>query len=133
MSRIRSTYGLVLDSDDIGYLFTKAPSSDHMEFVVYGLEAHAGVCPENGISAIQVAAEGLAAMRLGRIDHETTANIGVIEGGLKVNMVPFASRFEADIRLPLGVTREQVMAVVHRVLAGYPQAIVAEMNFNPPS
>jgi succinyl-diaminopimelate desuccinylase len=64
---------------------------------------------------------------------KVTLNIGVIEGGLKVNMVPSACRFEADIRLPLGVTREQVMAVVHRVLAGYPQATVEEMNFNPPS
>jgi succinyl-diaminopimelate desuccinylase len=64
---------------------------------------------------------------------KVTLNIGVIEGGLKVNMVPFACRFEADIRLPLGVTREQVMAVVHMVLAGYPQATVEEMNFNPPS
>jgi len=64
---------------------------------------------------------------------KVTLNIGVIEGGLKVNMVPSACRFEADIRLPLGVTREQVMAVVHRVLAGYPQATVEELNFNPPS
>jgi len=64
---------------------------------------------------------------------KVTLNIGVIEGGLKVNMVPSACRFEADIRLPLGVTREQVMAVVHRVLADYPQATVEEMNFNPPS
>ena len=88
MSQIRATYGLVLDSDDVGYLFTKAPSSDHMEFVVHGLEAHAGVCPENGISAIQVAAEAIAGMRLGRIDHETTANLGVIEGGAATNIIP---------------------------------------------
>ena len=88
MAQIRSSYGLVLDSDDIGYLFTRAPSSDHMEFVVHGLEAHAGVCPENGISAIKVAAEAVAAMRLGRIDHETTANIGAIEGGLATNIIP---------------------------------------------
>jgi len=67
------------------------------------------------------------------IVSKVTLNIGVIEGGLKVNMVPFACRFEADIRLPLGVAREQVMAVVHKVLAGYPQATVAEINYNPPS
>ena len=67
MERIRSKYGLVLDSDDIGYLFTRAPSSDHMEFVVHGLEAHAGVCPENGISAIQIAAEAITKMKLGQI------------------------------------------------------------------
>ena len=59
-----------------------------MEFRVHGLEAHAGVCPEKGINAIKVAADGIAQMRLGRIDHETTANIGVIEGGMAVNIVP---------------------------------------------
>lgn len=88
MSKIRSKYGLVLDSDDVGYLFTKAPSADHMEYVIHGLEAHAGVCPENGISAIKVAAEAIANMKLGRIDHETTANIGVIEGGAATNIIP---------------------------------------------
>ena len=67
------------------------------------------------------------------IVSKVTLNIGVIEGGLKVNMVPFACRFEADIRLPLGVTRDQVMAEVNKVLKNYPQASVEEMNFQPPS
>jgi succinyl-diaminopimelate desuccinylase len=67
------------------------------------------------------------------IVSKVTLNIGVIEGGLKVNMVPFACRFEADIRLPLGVTREQVMAEVNKILARYPQATVEEINSNPPS
>jgi succinyl-diaminopimelate desuccinylase len=62
---------------------------------------------------------------------KVTLNIGVIEGGLKVNMDPFACRFEADIRLPLGVTPEEVMAEVRKVLANYPQASVEEINFNP--
>jgi tripeptide aminopeptidase len=86
--QLRARMGLVLDSDSVGFLFTKAPAANRMEFRVHGLEAHAGVCPEKGISAIQVAAEGLARMRLGRIDRETTANIGVIEGGMAVNIVP---------------------------------------------
>jgi tripeptide aminopeptidase len=80
--------GLVLDSDSVGFLFTKAPAANRVEFRVHGLEAHAGVCPEKGISAIKVAAEGIAQMKLGRIDHETTANIGIIEGGMAVNIVP---------------------------------------------
>jgi succinyl-diaminopimelate desuccinylase len=67
------------------------------------------------------------------IVSKVTLNIGVIEGGLKVNMVPFACRFEADIRLPLGVSREQVMAAVTKVMKNYPQASVEEMNFQPPS
>lgn len=88
VSRLRARTGLVLDSDSVGFLFTKGPASNRMEFRIHGLEAHAGVCPENGISAIKVAADGIARMKLGRIDHETTANIGVIEGGTAVNIVP---------------------------------------------
>jgi tripeptide aminopeptidase len=88
VSKLRARTGLVLDSDSVGFLFTKAPAANRMEFRVHGLEAHAGVCPEKGINAIQVAAEGIAQMRLGRIDPETTANIGVVEGGMAVNIVP---------------------------------------------
>jgi tripeptide aminopeptidase len=88
VSRLRARTGLVLDSDSVGFLFTKAPAANRMEFCVRGLEAHAGVCPEKGVNAIKVAAEGIARMRLGRIDDETTANIGVIEGGMAVNIVP---------------------------------------------
>jgi tripeptide aminopeptidase len=88
VGKLHARTGLVLDSDSVGYLFTKAPAANRMEFRVYGLEAHAGVCPEKGINAIKVAAEGIAEMQLGRIDHETTANIGVVEGGMAVNIVP---------------------------------------------
>jgi tripeptide aminopeptidase len=88
VNRLRARTGLVLDSDSVGFLFTKAPAANRMEFRVHGLEAHAGVCPEKGVNAIKVAADGIAQMSLGRIDHETTANIGVIEGGMAVNIVP---------------------------------------------
>ncbi|HLN86785.1 MAG TPA: M20/M25/M40 family metallo-hydrolase, partial [Candidatus Limnocylindrales bacterium] len=74
IAQLRARTGLVLDSDSVGFLFTKAPAANRMEFRVHGLEAHAGVCPEKGINAIKVAAEGIAQMPLGRIDHETTAN-----------------------------------------------------------
>jgi tripeptide aminopeptidase len=88
VSRLRARTGLVLDSDSVGFLFTRAPAANRMEFKVFGLEAHAGVCPEKGINAILVAAQGIAQMKLGRIDHETTANLGVVEGGMAVNIVP---------------------------------------------
>ena len=55
VSRLRARTGLVLDSDSVGFLFTKAPAANRMEFRIHGLEAHAGVCPEKGINAIQVA------------------------------------------------------------------------------
>jgi tripeptide aminopeptidase len=98
VSKLRARSGLVLDSDAPGYLFTRAPAANHLAFVVHGLEAHAGMAPEQGINAIQVAAEGLAAMRLGRIDEETTANIGFIEGGLAINIVPNAVRLRGEAR-----------------------------------
>jgi tripeptide aminopeptidase len=86
VSKLKSKYGLVFDSDDPGFLFTKGPSADHMEFNIYGLESHAGVAPEQGISAIRIAAEAIHNMKLGRVDKETTANIGVIEGGKATNI-----------------------------------------------
>ncbi len=86
VSRLKAKYGIVFDSDDPGFLFTKGPSANHMEFRIHGLESHAGVAPEEGISAIRIAAEAIHNMKLGRIDHETTANIGVIEGGKATNI-----------------------------------------------
>src|SRR5215213_6773332 len=87
MSKVRARYGIVFDSDDPGFLFTKGPSANHFEFKIHGLESHAGVAPEQGISAIRIAAEAIAAMKLGRIDEETTANIGVIQGGEATNII----------------------------------------------
>jgi len=98
VSGLTSRAGLVLDSDAPGYLFTRAPAANHLEFVVHGLEAHAGMAPERGINAIQVAAEGVAAMRLGRIDASTTANIGVISGGGATNVVPNLVRLQGEAR-----------------------------------
>lgn len=98
VSRFRARRGLVLDSDSVGFLFTRAPAANRMEFHIHGLEAHAGVCPERGISAIQVAAEGIAKMRLGRVDKETTANIGLISGGMAVNIIPNSVRLKGEAR-----------------------------------
>jgi tripeptide aminopeptidase len=98
VNRLRARTGLVLDSDSVGFLFTKAPAANRMEFRIHGLEAHAGVCPEKGVNAIKVAADGVARMSLGRIDHETTANIGVIEGGMAVNIVPNSVILKGEAR-----------------------------------
>jgi len=87
-SRIRATRGLVLDVDGVCELITRAPAANRLSFTVTGLEAHAGVCPERGMSAIQIASEAIAGMQLGRVDGETTANLGLIQGGLATNIVP---------------------------------------------
>lgn len=87
-SALKARDGLVLDSEHASFLFTKGPAADKLEFTVLGLEAHSGICPERGISAIQVASAAIASMRLGRIDEETTANLGVMRGGAATNIVP---------------------------------------------
>ncbi len=98
VSRLRAKFGLVLDSDSVGFLFTKAPAANHVEFEIHGLEAHAGICPERGVSAIQVAAEGISRMKLGRVDDETTANLGFIEGGMALNIIPNSVRLKGEAR-----------------------------------
>lgn len=87
-SLLRARHGLVLDSCPADSLFIQGPAADKMEFTVHGLAAHAGVAPEEGINAIKIAAAAISRMRLGRIDPDTTANIGLIEGGRAVNIVP---------------------------------------------
>jgi tripeptide aminopeptidase len=88
VGRLRARRGVVLDCDGVDELIVQGPAANKLLVTVHGLEAHAGLCPEQGISAIQVAGEAIAAMRLGRIDEETTANLGVIEGGFATNIVP---------------------------------------------
>ncbi len=85
---LRAKTGIVLDATDGACLFTQAPSSDRFTFTVHGLEAHAGMAPENGISAVRVAAEAIAAIPLGRIDPQTTSNVIVVGGGVATNVVP---------------------------------------------
>jgi tripeptide aminopeptidase len=85
---LNSRRGFVLDSSEASLLFTRAPSADHFEFTIHGLESHAGVAPEQGISAVRVAAEAIASMPLGRIDLQTTSNVVIVEGGAATNVVP---------------------------------------------
>ncbi|MAG35272.1 MAG: peptidase M20 [Dehalococcoidia bacterium] len=88
-STLRSSVAVVLDSaGQVGTIINKAPEHDRIDATIVGRAAHAGVAPETGISAIAVASQAIAAMRLGRLDSETTANIGQIEGGTAMNVVP---------------------------------------------
>ena len=69
----------------------------------------------------------------GEIVDKVTLNIGTMKGGVKVNMVPSSATFEADIRLPVGVTRERVIAEIDKILADYPDVTMKEVNCNLPS
>ena len=98
VSSLRAKTGVVLDSDAPGFLFTRAPAANAIHVRVHGLEAHAGMAPEKGMNAIQIAAEAIAGMRLGRIDDETTANLGVIRGGAAINIVPKLVELRGEAR-----------------------------------
>ncbi|MCX5791187.1 MAG: M20/M25/M40 family metallo-hydrolase [Elusimicrobia bacterium] len=88
-SKLRSRYGLIFDNEQaLENVIVSAPAADMMEIKVYGAAAHSGVAPEKGISAIKVVSEAISGMKLGRIDAQTTANIGFISGGNAINIVP---------------------------------------------
>jgi tripeptide aminopeptidase len=87
-NKITAKFGYALDSDGkVGDIIVAAPTQAKVIATVLGKTAHAGVAPEKGISAITVAAKAISKMPLGRIDEETTANIGRFEGGTQTNIV----------------------------------------------
>lgn len=95
---ISAKYGYALDTADTEAIVTRAPSANRMEFVVHGKDAHAGADPEKGINAILLASKAIAGLTLGRIDHETTCNIGVIEAKGASNIVPNRVRVQGEAR-----------------------------------
>jgi tripeptide aminopeptidase len=96
---LQAKYGFALDSNGkVGDIIVAAPTQAKLKVVVHGKAAHAGVNPEDGISAIQVASRAIMRMPLGRIDEETTANVGIIEGGKATNIVCPRVDFLAEAR-----------------------------------
>jgi len=87
--RLRARTGYVYDqAAPIGEVVLGAPSAQQLEFVFHGRASHAGMYPEEGRSAIAAAARAVAEMQLGRVDADSTANIGQITGGTAPNIVP---------------------------------------------
>ncbi|MDX6639298.1 MAG: tripeptide aminopeptidase [Solirubrobacteraceae bacterium] len=101
VGRLRSTLGFVFDhASPIGEVVMASPTYYRLEAHFRGAAAHAGIRPEDGRSAIAAAARAIGALRLGRIDDETTANVGAIEGGLPgtTNVVAERASFLAEAR-----------------------------------
>ncbi|MFX3617260.1 MAG: M20/M25/M40 family metallo-hydrolase [Sporolactobacillus sp.] len=96
---IKAAYGFELDSDGpVGDIIIAAPNQAKITAELFGKTAHAGISPEKGVSAITLAAKAIAKMPLGRIDEETTANIGRFEGGQATNIVCDYVRILAETR-----------------------------------
>jgi len=95
---LKADLGYVLDGGDVDTLIYKAPTQYNLTAEIIGRAAHAGVHPEAGINAIQVASQAIAKMKLGRIDRETTANIGIIKGGVATNIIPEKVELKGEAR-----------------------------------
>ena len=96
--RLSARRGFALDTSGVDWLIRTAPGANKMRFEITGQESHAGIAPEKGVSAIVVAAKAIAAMRLGRIDDRTTANIGTIQGGQATNIIPRSVVLQGEAR-----------------------------------
>ncbi len=119
-SRLTSRFGYVFDhASPIGEIVIASPTYQRVVADLRGVAAHAGLRPEDGRSAIQAAARGIAGMRLGRLDDETTANVGVIRGGTATNVVPERCRVEAEVR---GISDELVETTLTEMIDAFQDA-----------
>lgn len=85
---LKSKFGYILDAVDTEGIVNRAPEANKISAKIYGRAAHAGGSPENGVSAIYAASCAIAKLELGRLDEETTCNLGLISGGVATNIVP---------------------------------------------
>jgi len=90
--------GYALDSTGIDKVIVGAPAANRLKVEVHGIAAHAGLNPEQGVSAFCLAARAIADMRLGRLDEQSTANFGLIQGGVATNIVPDLIIMEGEVR-----------------------------------
>lgn len=113
-------FGYVLDTGPpVGSYVTRTATHDKIDFLVRGRPAHAGKDPEKGINAIEVAADAISRIKSGRIDEETTANFGLIEGGSAVNVVCPSVNIKAEAR---STSVEKLDAQIAHMIAEFERA-----------
>jgi len=113
-SLISARRGFLLDNDTLETIVIGGPTYFAIDVEVKGRAAHAGMEPEKGINAILAASKAITALDLGRLDEETTANVGVINGGLIRNGVPDAANFLAECR---SLDHEKARALSEKMVA----------------
>jgi tripeptide aminopeptidase len=116
-TQVTSRIGFVLDAGgDVGEIVLQAP--EHIKFtaVFHGLAAHAGFAPEQGISAIQIAAKAISRMELLRIDTETTANIGSISAIGPTNIIQDRCELQGEVRSLVPVKVQSHMAALSGIM-----------------
>ncbi|WP_038057377.1 M20/M25/M40 family metallo-hydrolase [Thermodesulfobacterium hydrogeniphilum] len=116
--------GFILDSENPTEVIIGAPSSYQFKLKVKGKSAHAGLEPEKGINAIHIISKIIAELPIGRIDKETTMNIGIISGGKFVNIVPEKALAEGEIRShndeKLENLKSSIQKQAEKIISSYP-------------
>lgn len=113
-SILKADYGFVFDgSGSVGNMYVRAPSQDNVTAIFKGIASHAGVAPEAGKSAITAACKAVTMINQGRLDHETTCNIGIIRGGKATNIVPDEVFLKGEAR---SVAPEKLSAQVAQMI-----------------
>ncbi len=95
---ITAKNGYALDATDPLTIITHAPTAVRFKVTIKGRASHAGIAPEQGINSIQIASKVIARLKLGKIDDETTANIGIISGGRATNIIPEETIVNGEVR-----------------------------------
>jgi len=133
-SKLKAEVAYALDGEGApGEIVIGAPGQYRYKISVHGKKAHGGVEPEKGINAIMIAAKALAEVkRYGRIDEETTCNIGLIGGGVATNVVPDLVEIEGDVRSrsneKLEAIREEVVSTICNAVEKFGGKFTAEVE-----
>lgn len=117
---ITARYGYSLDATDPDGIVIRAPAANRFEFKIHGRDAHAGAAPEKGINAIFLASKAIGRLKIGRIDHETTCNIGMIDGGVATNIVPNLVTIKGEVR---SHDKEKLSRVTNEIIASFEDVI----------
>ena len=126
--KLKAPFGYALDATDTDGLITQAPSANHFKVTVHGREAHAGSSPEKGVNAIVLASKAIANLPIGRIDQETTCNIGRFEGGLATNIVAPTATVTGEIR---SHSDEKLEALTDQFTAAFHAAVGEVVDLQP--
>jgi tripeptide aminopeptidase len=138
-SKLKAKRGVTFDGgEEVHIIHSGAPGYNRVDITITGRGAHAGAEPEKGLSAIKIAADLINLLEIGRIDEETTANIGLIEGGSARNAVPETVILRGEIRSrnleKLEKHGQHFKDVITKVQEKYPEAKIdleMEREFDP--
>ena len=129
-SLISAMKGFLLDNDTLETIVVGGPSYFTFDVELKGKAAHAGMEPEKGINAIEAAAKAIAKMKLGRVDNETTANVGLIKGGMIRNGVPDNCTFLAECRSLNHPKAKELAEEMYKIMETEFKAVGVEYEIN---